>query len=515
MGKDVDDMTRGEAVIAFIEDYCVVPEGMLTGQPVKLADFQRRFILDVYDNPDADTLEAFLSIAKKNSKTSFIAMLTLVHLVGPEAVQNSQLASGAQSRDQAAQVFNYAAKMVELKPELSEIVRIVASQKMLVGLMMNTVYRALSAQATTAHGGSPLFLVIDEVGQVKGPQDDFIDALVSSQGAHARPLRIYISTQAANDADLFSVLLDDAQKTEDPRVVCHIYRAPEGCDLLDEDAWHAANPALGLFRSLDDLRFLAEQAVRMPSKESAFRNLNLNQRVRTTAPFVSASVWKSCGGTPLPLENDPACPIFAGLDLSAHTDLTACVFVQRRPDGLHVWPLFWTPELGLLERARRDRVPYEQWVREGLLKTTPGATVDYECVLRDIVEFLDGVDIEAMAYDRWRIDVFQKEMERLGINLPLVPFGQGFRSMAPALDTFEAELLNGRMHHGMHPVLTMCAANAAVQMDPASNRKFSKDKANGRIDGMQAAGMAIGAMAIDAPDSGPSVYERRGILSFG
>src|SRR3546814_11929935 len=64
-------------------------------------------------------------------------------------------------------------------------------------------------------------------------------------------------------------------------------------DLLDESAWQAANPALGLFRSLDDLREQMVQAQRMPSMENSARNLLLNQRVSTDAPFVSPDVWKA------------------------------------------------------------------------------------------------------------------------------------------------------------------------------------------------------------------------------
>jgi len=50
------------------------------------------------------------------------------------------------------------------------------------------------------------------------------------------------------------------------------------------------------------------------------------------------------------------------------------------------------------------------------------------------------------------------------------------------------------MAHGMHPVLTMCAANAVVIKNPAGDRKLDKSKATGRIDGMVAMAMALGAM---------------------
>ncbi|MAO13714.1 terminase large subunit [Marinobacter sp.] len=481
-------MTRGEKVIRFIQRYCVTPEGAGVGKPLELAQFQIDFIKAIYDNP-AGTRRAILSIARKNGKTGIIAALLLAHLVGPEAKQNAQLVSGAMSRDQAALVFNLAAKMVQLSPELSGLVRVMPSGKRLVGLPLNTEYRALAADGKTAHGLSPVLAILDEIGQVRGPQSDFVDAITTSQGAHENPLLITISTQAANDADLLSQWIDDAQRSKDPRTVCHLYAAPKDCDLLDEQAWQAANPALGIFRSLDDLKEQMAQAARMPSMSNSARNLLLNQRVSMDSPFISPDVWASCNAEPLPFDG----PVYAGLDLSARTDLTALVVVGQVEGVWQVHPYFWTPEQGLYDRAKTDRAPYDVWASQGFLMTTPGATVDYEVVARDMADILADLDVQAIAFDRWRIDIFNKELERLGLDLPLVPHGQGFKDMAPALDTLEAELLNGRMAHGNHPVLTMCAANAVATKDPAGSRKLDKSRRTGRIDGIQALAMAMGA----------------------
>lgn len=480
-------MSRAARIIEFIERYCVTPEGAHVGQPLVLAEFQKQFLRDVYDNP-AGTRRAILSIARKNGKSGLIAGLLLAHLVGPEAKQNAQIVSGAMSRDQAALVFNLACKMVQQSPKLAPLVRIIPSGKRLIGLPMNVEFRALAADGKTAHGLSPVLAILDEIGQVRGPQSDFIDAITTSQGAHAEPLLIAISTQAASDQDLFSQWLDDAQRSADPRIVCHLYAAPEGCDLMDESAWRAANPALGLFRSEDDLREQMTQAQRMPSMENSARNLLLNQRVSTESPFVSPDVWKANCANLRSFDG----PVFAGLDLSARTDLTALVIVGQ-VDG--VWQVqchFWTPEIGLADRARRDRAPYDVWHRQGFLRTTPGATVDYEHVAADMLEILADMDVQAIAYDRWRIDLMRKELDKLGADLPLIEWGQGYKDMAPALDALEAELLNGRIAHGGHPVLTMCAANAVVTKDPTGARKLDKAKATGRIDGLQALAMAMG-----------------------
>lgn len=481
-------MTRADKVLRFIGRYCVVPEGAGVGKPLELAPFQVQFIRDIYDNPKG-TRRAILSVARKNGKTGIIAALLLVHLVGPEAKQNAQLVSGAMSRDQAALVFNLAAKMVQLSPELSGLVRIMPSGKRLVGLPLNTEYRALAADGKTAHGLSPVLAILDEVGQVRGPQSDFVDAITTSQGAHEAPLLITISTQAANDADLLSQWIDDAQRSKDPRTVCHLYAAPKDCDLMDKDAWQAANPAMGLFRSVDDLTEQMAQAERMPSMSNTARNLLLNQRVSLDSPFISPDVWAQCDTDPLPFDG----PVYAGLDLSARTDLTALVVIGQAQGVWQVKPYFWTPEQGIYDRAKTDRAPYDMWASQGFLMTTPGATVDYEVVAQDMADILADLDVQAVAFDRWRIDIFKKELERIGLDFPLVPHGQGFKDMAPALDSLEAELLNGRMAHGNHPVLTMCAANAVATKDPAGSRKLDKSRRTGRIDGIQALAMAMGA----------------------
>ena len=492
-------MTRGERVIAFIERYCKVPEGAQVGQPIKLADFQRRFILEVYDNPHG-TRRGYLSIGRKNGKTAIIACILLANLVGPEAQLNGQLVSGALSRDQAALVFNLAAKMVQLSPELSKIIRIVPSGKRLLGLPMNTEYKALAAEGKTAHGLSPFLAILDEMGQVKGPQSDFVDAITTSQGAHDAPLLLAISTQAPTDADLFSIWLDDAERSDDPSIVSHVYTAPEDCELEDPKAWAAANPALGLFRSEKDVAEQAAQAKRMPTNEATFRVLTLNQRVNMVAAFVPPSVWKAGNGEPGAL--DGVC--YGGLDLSATTDLTAFVLTCRKDDVVSVHPFFWMPADNVQEAARRDRAPYDMWVKQGLLRTTPGKVIDYDFVAKDIGEITAGLDVGKVGFDRWRMDRMQGALERQGVSLPLEPFGQGYVSMSPALDALEADLLAEKVRHGGHPVLAMCAANAVALPDPAGNRKLDKSKATGRIDGMVALAMAEGVEAM-ATDSEVSV----------
>jgi phage terminase large subunit-like protein len=486
-------MTRGEKVIAFIEAFCRVPEGKLVGRPMRLDEFQKDFIRRVYDNPHG-TRRAILSIARKNGKSGLIAAIVLAHIAGPEARTNSQIVSGAQSRDQAALVFSLASKMVNLNPTLAKLVRIVPSGKRLIGLARNVEYRALAAEGKTAHGLSPAVVVFDELGQVRGPKDAFVEALETAQGAYDDGLQIVISTQAPTDADMLSVWIDDAVRSDDPHTVCAVYSADEDADLSDPAQWEKANPAVKSFRSRVELEQAAEKAQRMPAFETSFRNLYLNQRVNMVAAFVSPGVWKLGNEAPGELEG----VVYGGLDLSATTDLTALVLTSRVNGELRVKPYFWMPEDSVLDAARRDRAPYDVWIRAGLLRTTPGKVIDYAFVARDIGKITAGLSVARIGFDRWRMDRMKSALDAAGVDLPLEPHGQGFKDMSPALDALEADLLNGVVRHGGHPVLAMCAANAVAVPDPAGNRKLDKSKATGRIDGMVAFAMAEGVEAMAA-----------------
>ena len=486
-------MTRGEKVCAFIERFCIVPEGKSVGQSIKLMSFQRDFILAIYDNPQG-TSRAYLSVARKNGKSALIAGILLAHIVGPEARQNSQIISGARSRDQASLVFRLAEKMVRLSPKLSSLVKIIPSQKSLIGLALNVEYKAISAEAGTAHGLSPVLAILDEVGQVRGQQDAFIDAIETAQGAHDDPLLIAISTQAATDGDLFSIWLDDAKNAKDKRIVSHVYTAPENCEVMDREAWKAANPAMGVFRSLTDIEDFAKQAARLPAKENSFRWLYLNQRIEASSPFLNRSEWEANNDEP---EIEPGDICYAGLDLSASRDLTAFVLVFPKGDGFHVVPQFFLPSDGIRDKAKLDKVPYDTWADQGFLTLIDGPVIIPAVVAQAVADAAETYNIQNLAYDRWRINDFKRELESIGANIPMAPFGQGFKDMAPAIDKLERLVAERKLRHGGHPIMNMCAAGAVAERDPAGNRKLNKAKSSSRIDGMVALAMALGVTSVE------------------
>lgn len=496
--------SRAERNIAWCEKFLRIPEGKFVGQPLKMAGYMKDDFKAIYDNPNG-TRRAIISRGRKNAKTTESAMILLLHLCGPEAQPNSQLFSAAQSRDQAAILFSLAAKMIRLSPVLSGVTVIRDTAKQLACPELGTLYRALSADASTAYGLSPALIVHDELGQVKGPKSELYEALETATAAQESPLSIVISTQAPSDGDLLSILIDDAETNADPRTVLRLATAPNDMDPFSEAAIKAANPAFGLFMNAEEVKSMAAAARRMPSKQPEFENLVLNRRVEMNTPFVSRALWTECGGKAE--ENFSGYEVFAGLDLSETSDLTAFVRVARIDGVWHVRSTFWLPKEGLPEKSRQDRTPYDVWAQQGFLETTPGRSIQYEYVAALLAKEHQDVPFRKIAFDRWNFKHLKPWLQRAGFeeaeiegdNAIFEQFGQGFGSMSPALRTLESMLLNGELRHGGHPVLTMCAANATVQTDPAGNRKLSKSKSHGRIDGMVALAMAVAVAEATMP----------------
>lgn len=487
-------MSLGSDVCDFIETYCVVPEGSLVGQPIVLAEFQRKFILEVFDNPD-ETQTAVLSMARKNAKSATIACLVLAALCGPLAKVNSQVISGANSRDQAALIFALVVKMIDLSEQLSAACHVVRTTKTVVGLAENVEYKAISSEATTAHGLSPRLAILDEVGQIVGPTSPFVEAVTTSQGAYDDALTVIISTQAPSDQDYLSILIDDAIRSEDPHTVCHVYAADEDCDMLDEEQYRKANPAVGLFRSEKELVRTLAKASRLPQLEASTRNLYLNQRISREALWLSPNVWKANAEAP-DLDVFRYNSVAMGLDLSARQDLTAAVIAATDDDNqTHVIPFCFTPSNNLELRSREDKIPYDDWVRDGYLEAVAGTSVDYS----QVVEYLNAwlleneIDVNYICFDRWRIKDFQAVADEYNFCswAEWKEVGQGYRDISPRCDSTLTALLDSKIRHGKHPLLTMAAANAIAVQDPSGNTKLDKSKASRKIDPLIAMIMAV------------------------
>lgn len=517
---------RVQLIFDFIEQL-IVPSGKGKGEPLVLRDWQKAFIRDIYNPVNEDrlriVLRAILSVGRKNGKTLIISCLCLVHLVGPEATNNGEIYSAANEREQAAIVFKYVQQIVRADAELESYITIVPSTKTMVCMSNGSTYKAVSAEAGTKFGYNPTVVIYDELAQSKNT--DLYTAFDTSMGARMEageePLFVVISTQSKDPQHILSQLINDGIQKRDPTVVCHLYTVPLAEDNEEDDAltneskWYLANPALGDFRSLTELRAFAKKAIRMPVFENEFRNFYLNQCVDSKAPLIPRAEWIGCRGEDGAAEIIPGEDIIFGLDLSGKTDLTALIGVSSgESDKVKSW--FWKPKDTLDEHEKRDRVPYALWERQGHIKTTPGKSIQYSFIAQEIAEISKVYNIVGIAFDRYRIDDLRNAMDGIGLNsyiekkdkdgnpiiepsggIRMVPWGQGYASMTGAVEALEGSILDRVLVHDGHPCLTWNISNAMVISDAAGNRKLDKSQVRFRIDGAVSLAMAVGLKSRD------------------
>jgi len=504
---------RAQAVIDFIQ-VLTVPSGVGEGKPFKLMRWQKEFIRDIYEphhNGKRVVRRAILSLGRRNGKTALIAAIALAHLVGPERIFNGEIYSAANDREQASIVFKFAKQIVMREPELAAQIEIIPSTKTMLARRTGSVYRAISAEAGTKHGFQPSVCIFDELAQARNR--DLYDVLDTSFGSTREPLFIVISTQSNEPEHVLSRLIDDGLSGNDPTIVCHLHAADENCDLEDEAQWLKANPALGKFRDREDLVAAIRKAKRLPAEEPKVRNLFLNQRVSPTATLISRAEWMACAGEVEFVDGEE---VYLGLDLSSVVDLTALV-MGSADEPTRIRPFFWKPLEQLAEQSRRDfgagNRRYQEWVRAGHLLTTPGKSIDPNVVATFIAELSQRFRIIGLAYDRWRVDDLMRAFDHIGLQaykegergagLRMVPWGQGFKDMAAAIDALEGAILDRKIIHPDNPVLNWNMASAVATMDPAGNRKLDKDKAQFRIDGAVALAMMMGLRSRDRKTPAP------------
>ena len=510
MGKQAKP---GQAVIEFIEGLLKHTKDPYHGQPFMLRDWQRQWIADIFGTINGDGARqyrtAYVEIPRKNGKSEVAAAIALYMLFG-DGEYGAEIYSAAGDHEQASIVFNVAEAMVRQEPILNKHCKIYTSVKKIVVPATNSKYVVLSADHSTKHGFNASAIIFDELhGQ---PNRDLWDVLTTSGGTRRQPLTFAITTAGYDKNSICYEMHDYAEKVRDgiindPTFYPVIYSAPEGADWTDPKVWAECNPALGDFRKLDELASQCERAKEVPAYENTFRRLYLNQWVKQESRYLPMAAWDDCGA-PFDVEELRGKQCFAGLDLASSVDIAALVLAFDIDSLVYLLPFFWVPEENIEKRARTDKVPYDTWASQGLVKATPGNVIDYATIRHDINELSKEYEIREVAFDRWGAVEMSQNLTEDGFTM--VDFGQGYRSMSPPTKELLKLVLAGTVRHGGQPVLRWMADNVMVTVDPAENVKPDKGKSTERIDGVVATIMAIDRLTRGSE----SVYSERGILTI-
>ncbi len=506
----------------FFPRYLKHTKGRWAGQRFELFPWQQEMISKLFGTTQSDGTRqyqfVYCEIPKKNGKSELAAGIAL-YLLFADKEPGAEIYSAAADRDQASIVFNVAAQMVRYSKALSSRCKIVESTKRIVH-NNGGVYRVLSAEAFSKHGYNVSGVLFDELHTQ--PNRDLWDVLTKGAGdARTQPIFFAITTAGFDRHSICWEVHEHARQVrdgviKDPAFLPVMYYADEDEDWTKQAVWEKCNPSMtSLFEDGSGvlvpktIKAACRRAQDNPSEENMFRRLRLNQWVKQESRYLPMTAWDACG-EPFDPETLRGMTCYAGLDLASSVDVAALVLAfEGEGDTVMLLPYFWVPEENIEKRARTDKVPYDQWSREGKLKATPGNVIDYATIRHDINELSKIYEIRELAFDRWGAVQMSQDLTEDGFTM--VEFGQGYRSMSPPTKEMLKLVLDGKIRHGGHPVLRWMADNVMVTSDPAENVKPDKSKSTERIDGIVASIMALDRLTRKEP---LSVYTERGIISI-
>lgn len=511
-GSEIPDpLGHGERAVRFLR-LLKHPKSRLPDRQFQLDPWQERIVRRVYGPVDEHgarlTRTVYLQVGKGSRKTSLAAGLSLLHTFGPERVPRGENLVAAADRKQARIAYEEAASIVAEVPQLAGASRPVDSRNRLTHPKSGAWFEAISSDAATQHGRTPVFALVDELWGHR--KSDLWHAIRTGVTKVAGSLLIVATTAGRGNESPDFAIYEYARKVQsgeisDPHFLPIVFEADREAPWDDEATWRTVLPGLAHgYPDLPSLRQLAREAKERPADREAFRQFYLGIRLdRSTAPFVDMHVYDE-GADAIDLEALEGRPCWLGLDASSTTDLTSVVAAFPDEDeGFIVLAWFFVPADNLRRRGEIDGVPYPRWSDEGHLIATEGNVVDYAAVEALIRELCDRFDVREIAAD----PAYSRQitLPLVADGLPVVEFRQGWRSMGPAISELERAIIGRRFRHGGNPLLRWCFENVAITTDSAGNRSFHKGRSRDRIDGAVASAMAV-ARAAEAGGIGPSVY---------
>ena len=496
--KYIYDNERAQYPIDFIEKFCKHSKGKWANKPVILELWEKAFISALFGIVDKNTCfrrykEAFLLVGKKNGK-SLLASAIALYMLMADGEGGAECYSIATKREQAKIIWNEARNMVNKSPVLRKRIKCHTNALLYEGA--NAVFKPLSSDSNTEDGLNIYLAECDEIHAWKGME--LYNIVADGISARDEPIILITSTAGFIREGAYDNKYDEAKKVidglfddngyKDDALLPVIYELDDRSEWTDEAKWIKANPNLGISKQIDYLQRKVNIAV---------NNLTNRKNVLTkefNLPETSEEVWLDYDAiyNPVTFDLTELKPDYGigGVDLSSTTDLTSAAVLFRMPDDemLYYYQMYWLPSELLEKRAKEDKIPYDLWYEQGLLRTSNGNKIDYDDVVDWFVEVQNdyGLYIYSYGYDAWSAQSFIKKMDdtfgKIGH-----PVRQGKQTLSNPMKLLGAELTSKKVNYNNNPITKWCLTNVRADVDKNDNIQPAKtSNPKRRIDGFAA-----------------------------
>ena len=267
---------------------------------------------------------------------------------------------------------------------------------------------------------------------------------------------------------------------------------------------------LGITPTLESMQSYAVEAANSPASMGEFKTKRLNVWTSAKEAFIDMVKWNKCGKK-LDLDWLKQFECTAGFDLASTRDITAFSIVWRVDGILYVWGKYYVPGNQVAEMIKKRQVPYDLWIKQGYLFTTPGDTTDYAYIEKDIQDAMGEYNIRQIGYDDYNShDLVGRLLEE---DAQLIPVIQGGKTLNNPMRELEKHILAGTLVHGNNPVLNWMASNLIGRQDVNNNYAPDKKNSPAKIDGIVSLLNAFERNINLDDEEEPSIYEKSDLLT--
>jgi phage terminase large subunit-like protein len=491
--------SRANHAIEFIENYCKHSKGKWGGKPIELELWQKAFLAGLFGfiHKIDDTRmhrEGFLVVGRKNGKSTMASGTGNYGQIA-DGEPGAEVYAVATKKDQAKLVWSEAKRMVNKSPALRKRIKTLVAEMRCE--MNDSSFTFLGSDSDKLDGLNVHFALLDEIHAWK--DKNLYDVIVDGTSARDQPVILMISTAGTIRESVYDLKyneavahINDIEESGKPKDISFfpvIYELDHRKEWVDEKCWVKANPGLGTIKKTDELRRKVEKAKNNPLLVKNLLTKDFNIRETSSEAWLTFEQLNNT--TTFNLKDLKPRYGIGGADLSATTDLTAAKVLFMLPDDSNVYvvSMYWLPEDLLEQRSKEDKIPYDLWYEQGLLRTTPGNSVHAKYVTEWFIEVQNELDIYIpwIGYDSWSAKYWVEEMQGNFGDESMIPIPQTRKFLSGHMKLMGAELDAKRIIYNNNPIDKWCLSNTAVEADKSGNIQPCKtSNQRRRIDGTAA-----------------------------